>query len=836
MIQDTGLRIQDTGFRIQGSGYRAQDTGLRDLASCILHLASCILLAFCILVPSSALASGAKGLQHMGPTGIYGYITSKRAFTVKSVDKGSPADGKIWPGDQVTGAGRVPFLKRVRFEFGADIAEARTEKNKGKLVLMVRRKAGGRKMQRVTLQLAVVGPDTFGDTAPYNDAKTDALITEAAEYLVANGRVKGGGDANSVVLGLLATGEEKYIKTVRDIMHREKQPADTNALVNKGGGYTSWRWGAKILGLTEYYLLTGDKYVLPAIRMYAEGLASGQDAAGLWGHQMKSQRTGRAHGYGQMNQPTMPVFIGLALARKCGIDSPRIKEAVRRSTAHYVHNYVNKGSLGYGNHGPNSKGYNNNGTSGSLAIALAAAGHVEGAKFFARMSMAAYNNLESGHVAHSWNLMWTGLGANIGGPEASAAFFKKTSWLYPMKVDWRGGYTYEDKKPTGSDTGAYLLNLCAGRRKIHLTGKGVDPKNFLSKKEAEETINIHKFMNKLIPMDPKQLMAVIDTHWSPAVRRAAEWKLLKFKREDLLPLVKQRLKAKRGPTAVVGAGRFWDPNPEVLDEVAAIMTDRSNALDLRCAAANVLGSCAWARYVDPAEDFTRSNCDYNELSKPAHKYFDALVKVVVEEKKDDPWDELDAAAGGAMASFGDPYHRNLIADKQLYYKAINKLLAHKHSSGVRNGAMKLLAVQMPIEDFHYVADMVMHAGESNDRSWTQYRGNECATVAISMLDRLNIQEAVELCIDSFPSKTRGKERIAHLSLFGKFAANAKPYLPKLKAALEEAQKGAEAAAEGETKDTPLTPDMVKTLIEEIEKAENPRKMISLEEAIKMGKE
>jgi len=812
--------MRDAGYGIRGT----------------VKIAAVIVLS-ALFAADSALASGANALQHMGPTGIYGYITSKRAFNVKTVDKGSPADGKIWPGDQVTGAGRVPFLKRVRFEFGADIAEARTEKNQGKLVLMVRRKSGGRKMQRVTLQLDVVGPDTFGDTAPYNDAKTDALIAEAAEYLVAGGRMKGGGNANTVVLGLLATGEEKYIKFVRDALHKEKQPEDTNALVNKGGGYVSWRWGAKLLGLTEYHLLTGDEYVLPAIRMYAEGLASGQDAAGLWGHQMKDQRTGRAHGYGAMNQPTMPIFIGLALARKCGVDSPRISEAVRRSTAHYVHNYVNKGALGYGNHGPKSNSYNNNGTSGSLAIALSAAGHVEGAKFFARMSMAAYNTLETGHVAYFWNVLWTGLGANIGGPEASAAFFKKTSWLYPMKVDWRGGYVYELDKPGGGDTGAYLLNLCAGRRKIHVTGKGVDPKNFLSTKEVDEAINVHKFVNELIPMDPKQLMAVIDTHWSPAVRRAAEWKLLKFKREDLLPLVQQRLKAKRGPTAVVGAGRFWDPNPEVLDEVAAIMTDRSNALDLRCAAAKTLGSANWARYVDPAEDFTRSNSDYGALQKPALKYFFDLVKVVVEEEEDDPWDDLDAAAGGALVSLGEPYWRKLsIADKQRYYKAINKLLGHKHSSGVRNGAMKLLAEQMPIEDFHYVADMVLHAGRSTDRSWTQYRGNACAATAVGLLDRLNIQEAVEVCIDSFPSRTRGKERIAHLGLFEKFAANAKPYLPKLKAALEGAQKGAAADSEGETKDTPLTPQMVQTLIEEIENAENPRKMISLEEAIKMGKE
>ena len=125
---------------------------------------------------------GAKALQHMGPTGIWGYIASKRSFNIKMVEKGSPADGKLMPGDQVVGAGRMPFLKRVRFELAAAIAQARTVENKGKLVLMVRRKVGGKRMQRITLQLGVVGENTFNKTAPYNCPKVDALITEAAEH------------------------------------------------------------------------------------------------------------------------------------------------------------------------------------------------------------------------------------------------------------------------------------------------------------------------------------------------------------------------------------------------------------------------------------------------------------------------------------------------------------------------------------------------------------------------------------------------------------------------------------------------------------------------------
>jgi hypothetical protein len=790
-----------------------------------------------LLAANVAHAQGASAIQHMGPTGIHGYITGTRIFTVKTVEKGSPADGKIWPGDQVVGAGRQPFLKRVRFEFSAAVAEARTEKKKGKLVLMVRRKTGGKRMQRVTLQLGVVGADTFTDTAPYNCPKIDALITEAADHIVSKKARSPYGRLQIGLLGLLATGEDKYVKVVRDHLHEAgwaKPPEDTNALVNKSQMYASWYWGYKMLILTEYHLLTGDDYVLPAIRMYAEGMASGQDAAGLWGHQMRNFKTGRAPGYGVMNQPTMPVFISLILARKCGVDSPRISEAISRTTEHYTRKYVNKGALPYGNHGPNSKGYNNNGTSGSLAVAFAAAGHVAGARFFSRMSMAAYNDLESGHATHFFNLMWTGLGANIGGPEASAAFFKKTSWLYPLKVDWKGGYTYELDTHEGlGNTGAYLLNLCAGRRKLHMTGKGADPAIALNTKEVAETIDVHKYANELIPMDATQLLAVVETHWSPLIRRSAAWKLLKFKREELAPVIGKRLAVKRTADALTGVSRFWDTNPKLFDQVAAIMRDPNADLALRCAAAGTLGGAAWSRYLEPEEEFGRDDLyEGGELHKPAVKYFADLVQVIVEDEKDDPWGLLDGAAGAALAGLGDPYTQNLITDKPLFYAAINKMLAHKHSSGTRTGAMKLIADSMPMEDFHYVADRVVHAARGTDRSYTVYRGDNCTELGVKLLWRLNIQEAVEVCLDSFPTATRGKERARRIALFESFGANGKPYLPRLKAALKQ---DPDAEAEGSTKDVSLNQAEVEKFIQTIETATNPRTTISLEEAKARGK-
>jgi len=786
--------------------------------------------------PANAITPPAT--QYMGPTGITALIAGTRIFTVKSVEKGSPADGKLWPGDQVVGAGRIPFLKRVRFEFAAAIAQARTEKNKGKLVLMVRRKNGGRKMHRVTLQLGVVGPDTFNDTAPYNCPKTDALITEAAEH-IASKRAYGGLGVG--LLGLLATGEEKYIKHVRDHLHKEKQPEDTNVLINTSGGYVAWRWGYKMLVLTEYYLLTGDKYVLPAIRMYAEGIASGQDAAGLWGHQMATSRSlGRAHGYGVMNQPTMPLFISLILAKKCGIDSPRITAAIARTTNHYVSIYMHKGSMGYGNHGPHNRScYNNNGSSASLAVALAAAGHVEGARFFARMSMAGYNGMESGHATYFFNLMWTGLGANIAGPDAMAAFFKKASWLIPMNLNWKGGYTYRSSEGESlGNTGSYLLNLCTSRRKIHITGKGVDPKIVLNAKEIKETMDVHKYVNKLIPMNIDQLMEVIDTHWSPIIRRTATWKLLKFKLQDVEATARKRMKAKRNALALTGVSRLWDKTPGIFDEVATIMRDRSASIELRAAAASVLGSAAWARYIEPTEKFGRAEFyGGGQLHKPSLKYFPDLVKVIADDEDNDPRGILDRAAGGALSNLGNPYTQNLITDKSLFYKAINKMLADKDNAGIRAGAMALIAAKMPLEDFHYVADMVVHVSLGTDPEYTVYRGCSQGTEnGVGLLKRLNIQEAAEILIDSFPTATRCKERARRMALLGSFGANAKPYLPRLKAALEKFNPDPKAEkSAGFTKDIPLHKHIIEELIQTIENATDPpKKTITLKEAIQFG--
>jgi hypothetical protein len=144
---------------------------------------------------------------------------------------------------------------------------------------------------------------------------------------------------------------------------------------------------------------------------------------------------------------------------------------------------------------------------------------------------------------------------------------------------------------------------------------------------------------------------------------------------------------------------------------------------------------------------------------------------------------------------------------------------------------------MPLEDFHYVADMVVHATCGTDPTYTVYRGGSNTTeVGVGLLKRLKIREAVEICLDSFPTATRGKEKARRIALLSAFGADAKPYLPRLKAALEreiKADNGEEK--EGFTKDVSLSNEEIQKVITEIEAATGGNPLISLEEAKAAGK-
>ena len=112
--------------------------------------------------------------------------------------------------------------------------------------------------------------------------------------------------------------------------------------------------GTKLIVLSEYYLSTGDTRVLPAIQAIANMLANGADLFGAYGHGFGSDpvpSTGDILAitpYGPVNSAGLPCFLGMVLAGKCGVATPKAVESTIERANDFYGSFVNRGGIPYG--------------------------------------------------------------------------------------------------------------------------------------------------------------------------------------------------------------------------------------------------------------------------------------------------------------------------------------------------------------------------------------------------------------------------------------------------------------------------------------------------------
>lgn len=731
-------------------------------------------------------------LCHYGPTGFFAKRYADH-LVVDLVEKGSPADGKLQPDDIIVAVDGQPITPDAYEQFTAAVDKAESEPGGGLLQLAVRRpvkpagaengvpeaegdKAGDKEAETVVLQLKVLG--SYGATAPVDCPKTDALITQTADYLVRTGEV---GTLQGGMLGLLATGEDRYVKVVRDYLHAATwaQPPEDHTRLDGTNSSVAWHWGYQNLLLTEYYLLTGDEHVLPAINAYSHELAAGQDQAGLWGHRMCHPELGRAYGYGVMNQPSLPIFLSLILAEKCGVKDPVVHAAVRRTHDHYA-KWIGQGALPYGNHNPVEELFTNNGTSGSLAIAFALLGNQPGARFYAAMSAAASEAILTGHSGPWWNILWSGLGANVLGPEMAAAYHKKVHWLHTVTRCWDGrfveimGRGANPKSGKLSDTGSHLLNLCAGRRAIHITGKGMDKSLWVSGREAQTMVDAATIDGS----SGQALLAQLGSDLPPVRLRAAQ----ELARQDanVADEVMELLgtgNTRQRVGAIHAIGNLKIAGAE--DELLAIAKDEKADLWVRQCAVGALAEMTAA--------------------KP---YAPDLLEVLVRDKPYDPYRELDLALGAALVKLcePDPYATEL--DKNRFYQGVAKLLEHKHASG--RGAGMALIRNIPREDLPLMVDKMIHIIENQDLTYTSYT-DAGRQEALEILYRLGIRESMDYTVNTIhePTGRAGPRQQARSQLLKTFGAEAKYLIPRIKEVLGKAAGPVVEQIEASTTERPM---------------------------------
>jgi len=698
--------------------------------------------------------------RHLGPTGIYG-VTSPDEIRIVKIDPGSPADGKLQPGDIITAAGGAPFEGDTRRRFAAaiDAAEAGG-------VLTLTRKDGS----TVDIPLPAIG--SYSDTAPFDCPKTRTIITRAADHLVAT-KDFGRQGIPLALLGLLATGEESYIEFVKNEVRAAAWASPDLTLSIERYARTAWDWGYTGIFLAEYFLLTGDDYVLPALEAYAVALAKGRDAGGLWGHGFASldlndgRPNGRLPGYAQMNQSSLPCFLALLLAEKAGVRHPEVLAAIAQTHTYFA-SFVGRGTLPYGVHNPNIRSFNNNGMSGLAAVAFAVRPNPDGAEFFSRMSAASHLGMETGHTGHFFNQLWTGPGVHVAGLEATAAFFRETRWLAILNRKWNGDFTYDGSESPGANysyrnlsaAGAHLINHTLHRRALFITGREPDESLWLDRDEARAAIALARF-------DAKQATdeALLENfgHPMPKIRLESYW-TLRGRDHDLLPTIRRMIFegtdfARDSAIRYFGHGCPPESALAAMPDLAKLLRDPAEPASLRAAAASSLA----------------------HLGDPAHAVHADILRLIIKEKPGDPLELLNDDLGRSLTTLApDPFAAGLVTDKDLFYQAVDRLLRHPRASG-RSSGMSLIA-NLPVEDFHRVGAEVAAVLADRNPGYHSYHNLDPRNGAMTLYANLGIEGGIDAAFALFDEDTGKfgfKVRLV-LDVLPKYGAAAKPYLPKLR--------------------------------------------------------
>ncbi|MFZ9935665.1 MAG: DUF6288 domain-containing protein, partial [Luteolibacter sp.] len=525
--------------------------------------------------------------------------------------------------------------------------------------------------------------------------------------------------------------------------------------------FCTWRDGYTLIADCEQYHRAPSDGLFNGIRSKALNLAAGQDAGGLWGHQLATpERNGRLPGYAQMNQPSLTILIGLLLAQKCGVEDPLLTEAIERTSTYYE-SYIGRGSMNYGVHGPNEWNFNNNGMSATAAIAMALRGNKEGARFFSKLS-AATVNLEQGHAANIFNPFWTPLGAAVAGPEVMSGFFKESRWLYTMYRRWDGTFWFPDKRFDGS---ALVIPYTLAKRSLLITGRDADESLWLKGQAAREAVAAER--TDYAAKGTAELLK-LTRHELPQVRIRAIAAL--NKRDDYKPDIGQWLTKgtkHEKMLAMACLGRAAEAGVPHIDQLAALLRDSGEDVWVRVRAAQALAT----------------------IGEPARPHYMDLVRFALEERGWDRFGDVDCDLGPAINKLCPiPFSSNLVTDKEVFYAAALKLIRNKRFQ-VRSHGLSMLR-EMPRADFPVVADAVMHEARDEDPSYHSYHNKMYVRDAICVLARGRVKEGLQMAQDigKMPDGKQSFKMQAMYAALASYGAAGRPVVESIRA-----QKGFDEA-------------------------------------------
>lgn len=433
-----------------------------------------------------------------GVTGAWLKIEPGRIVKVERVETGTPAAGQLKSGDLITSVNTIPVdSEDPRVILGQALKLA--EGSNGILRVGIKRE---RRSGAVTVRVPKLG--SYSDTWPIDCPKSLRIIRAHARHLVGGQTPEGWFDARqksslTEVMGAL------FLLSLDDPEYAKNNARFAKALsesVLRGPAGSTWHLGYHVIYLSEYYLKTGDRSVLPAIEAACKKAAEHQQA-GAWGHSMAPVNMGYVQS-GLMNNAGVTMFLGLALARECGVNVS--EEAFQRSLV-FFYRMAGRGSIPYGDH--RAELYlDTNGRNAAIACAFSLLDEQPfnaASQHLAMMVADSYSVSELGHTGGGFNILWRGVALSHlpEGPRYERMrqrHMEQLSWYYDMCRLPGGGFSMLPSPPdktryTGEIWGRGLgLTYTAPMKTLRITG--APRTNFSAKTPKLDDLELERWANE----------------------------------------------------------------------------------------------------------------------------------------------------------------------------------------------------------------------------------------------------------------------------------------------------------------------------------------------------
>lgn len=589
-------------------------------------------------------------------------------------------------------------------------------------------------------------------------------------------------------LGLLATGEDRYLPRVREhveaIVRRTAESGDKLPYES----YPAWSWGYINLLLSEYFLATGDRQVLPAVQSYSLALARGQAMSGTWGHGMAppDRITGALHGplggYGTMNQISTICWMSLGLAQRCGVADPVIERAIDNKRA-FLRDFIDAGCVTYGDNLPGGLLHDDNGKTSAAAVGFALLGDRPGTDFFSRMTVSSHAVREDGHTGNYWSDLWGGLGAARAGRLACGAFLRQDSWRFDLERRWDGGFEYQPKAGMGNGvdpaterqrvmsehttphwdtTGARLILYSLPRAKLAITGRealavDLEPEEVADAIEAGRPQAGTSWPRKYDVLTIPGLLERLG-HWSPVVREQAARSLAA--REDApLETLRAMLNA-NGRYARYGACaalRHLGPRAQpAVGDLIALLTAEDRILQIN--AIQALGTTDDPRAVE------------------------ALFEMAGRKVADDPYDIVRRRVAGALFGRTDSlFERTRTFDDRERLLGATREFLTSITGDTRSVVADNLLPALTLDEFQALWPQIQHA---MDTPATTYN-TAIHMATLKLLQKNRVREGIERCVAYLTGMWGhgSQDRVPEvLEILRGYGAHARVALPELERA------------------------------------------------------